>query len=119
MRLNGSFYTIIECSGTAADYRLRIELAREHMIYEGHFPERAVVPGVCTMTMVRECAAQLLGREVIFSSVKECKFVSALLPEQDREIVVCLSIKEDGDLRAEVRSAERVVMKLRAQIKDL
>lgn len=81
MRLEGSFYTIESISlSDGGELRAVVELADSHPIFDGHFPSQAVVPGVCTLTIVKECLGRVKQREVMFSAIRECKYLSALLP---------------------------------------
>lgn len=82
MVLEGSFYRIIKLESQENSYIIEVELNPEHEIYKGHFPEQAVVPGVCTLTIIRECLSKALGKDLVFDSIKECKYISALIPEK-------------------------------------
>ena len=119
MRLEGNFYTVhtIE-KGGEGEYTISAELFAGHPIYEGHFPSQPVVPGVCTLTVIRECLGNILGRQVAFTSIKECKYLSALLPEDNIPITINIAIAEGSQLRATVvnNSSAQTVLKLRATI---
>lgn len=120
MRLEGNFYNIDSIIEVSTDsYRVEVTLAPEHEIYKGHFPSQAVVPGVCTLTIIRECLSSILAREVSFSTIKECKYVSALLPQQDLRITINLTLTDGTKLRANVERCDndQSVLKLRADIR--
>ena len=87
MVLEGIFYKVIKIEKPEENsYNVEVELNPEHEIYEGHFPEQPVVPGVCTLTIIRESLTKVLGKEVIFESIKECKYISALIPEKNLKL---------------------------------
>ena len=119
MRLEGNFYTIDSITSRAeGEYTTIVTLAKEHHIYEGHFPSQPVVPGVCTLTIIRECLGEILSRQVSFASIKECKYVSALIPEEDLSIALNITLT-DTKLRATVERCDnqQTVLKLRAEIR--
>lgn len=119
MRLEGNFYTIDSITSRAeGEYTAIVALAKEHHIYEGHFPSQPVVPGVCTLTIIRECLGEILSRQVSFASIKECKYVSALIPEEGLSIALNITLTETK-LRATVERCDnqQTVLKLRAEIR--
>lgn len=119
MRLEGNFYTIDSITSPAeGEHNVVVTLMKEHHIYEGHFPSQPVVPGVCTLTIIRECLGEILSRQVSFASIKECKYVSALIPEEGLSIALNITLT-DTKLRATVERCDnqQTVLKLRAEIR--
>ena len=120
MKLADNFYIIHRCE-TIQDntYVVEAELLPNHSIYEGHFPGQPVVPGVCTLTIIRECLGRILNKDVKFSSIKDCKYVSALLPYEGLNITINLTLTDASKLNAVVvrNGDQQTVLKLRAEIK--
>ena len=119
MRAEGEFFILRSLELTENGFAAAAELLPEHPVYAGHFPQQAVVPGVCTLTVVRECAEKYLGRSISFATIAECKFLSALLP--CKGLVVNMDFAVTGSsLSGTVSRADdgRTVMKLKASIKD-
>lgn len=119
MRLEGNFYTVIKREQIQTDtFVVEVLLHAEHPIYAGHFPTQAVVPGVCMLTVIRECLAELLGRSVKFASIKECKYLSALLPREDLKIRLTLMLLADMQLKCMVTRCDddQTVIKLKADL---
>ena len=120
MRLEGNFYKIDNFEQKEdCTYSLTVTILPEHQIYEGHFPAQAVVPGVCTLTIIRECVGKIMEREISFATIKECKYVSALLPEENLRIVINITITDGSKVRVQVERADsqQAVLKLRAEIR--
>ena len=119
MELKGNFYTIqsIERKG-AESYRAEVSLLADHPVYAGHFPGRPVVPGVCTLTIIRECLREIYGRLVRFTAIRECKYTSMLLPEPGLCVTLMLTVTDSGGLEGAViaDAGKRQVLKLRATI---
>ena len=119
MRLEDNFYKIHAIEQTENDYKIEVELLQDHPIYEGHFPGQPVVPGVCTLTIIRECIGKILSKSVSFATIKECKYVSALIPEQGLKIMINLTLTADGSVKGVVERLDnnQVALKLKANIK--
>ena len=118
MSFEGSFYRIGRIESAPAGYCIEVELAADHPLYAGHFPGKPVVPGVCTLTIVRECLGRAVGRRLMFGRIKECKFVSALVPCAG--LTLLLDLETDGceRVRGRVLCGERTVLKLNAELRS-
>lgn len=120
MILNGSFYIINSCDKIAEDaYVVDVELMSQHPIYTGHFPGRPILPGVCTLTIIKECLSRLLKRNVDFVVIKECKFISVLYPESGLIITINITLLESSKVRVAVvrKDTRQDVLKLKATIR--
>ncbi len=118
MRLEGSFYQIERIEPTSTGYRIEVLLAAEHPIYAGHFPAQAVVPGVCTLTIIRECLTAATGTATSFGRIKECKFIAALLPCEGLRLVIVAELNSDGGLRCTAEREGQCVLKLKATLQS-
>ena len=119
MRLEDNFYKIHSIEAAENNYKIEVELLPNHPIYEGHFPGQPVVPGVCTLTIIRECIGKILSKPVSFATIKECKYVSALIPEEGLKIMLNLTLSEDGSVKGTVERVDnnQIALKLKATIK--
>lgn len=117
MRLENDFYKLLSLSATENGWEATVELNHEHRIYEGHFPQQAVVPGVCTLTMIREILSKALGKAVRFSHIKECKYVSALLPQKGMQVDFVMELQGDV-LKCSASKEGETVLKLSATVAD-
>jgi 3-hydroxyacyl-[acyl-carrier-protein] dehydratase len=119
MRLEDNFYKIHAIEQTENNYKIEVELMQDHPIYEGHFPGQPVVPGVCTLTIIRECIGKILSKSVSFDSIKECKYVSALIPEEGLKIIINLTLAADGGVKVVVERVDnkQIALKLKATLR--
>ena len=69
MRLEGNFYKVHTIDQIENNYKIEVELFADHPIYKGHFPQQAVVPGVCTLTIIKECLGNILSDNISFKSI--------------------------------------------------
>lgn len=110
----GTLFTIQEIIPSDRGHCIKVQLNPEHHIFEGHFPEQPIVPGVCTLQIIKECVEEIMDKPLIYSSISSCKFTSMILPSTDIiEITVNLN---DTLLTASVSSNGNVVLKLKANL---
>ena len=92
------------------------ELNPEHAVFKGHFPKNPVMPGVCTLRLVRDCVSKALGYPIVFSSIKSCKFLSAVIPVAGEKMQVSFSLTENKlQCKAFYRGSQ--VLKLTATVR--
>ncbi|MDY0014620.1 MAG: hypothetical protein RBS13_00245 [Bacteroidales bacterium] len=70
-----------------------IELIGDHPLYAGHFPERAIVPGVCSIGIIKECASFYLQKPLRFSTLYHCKFLKPIEPFINKSLSVMMKIE--------------------------
>lgn len=109
-------FTIERINQTENIYIFRATLDPSHKILEGHFPSNPVVPGVCTMDMIKRCCAVIMGKEVRFDTIKEVKFLATILPTQHRELEVTIEVKEEMNISVLVKCEDTTMMKLKATL---
>ncbi len=106
---------MISQEGSTATFKATLEPS--HRIFEGHFPDTPVVPGVCSMAMIKSCCAMVLGREPRYDTIKEVKFLAMILPSECRELMVKIEFREAMSISAVVSNVEATPMiKLRATL---
>ena len=98
------FYTILKVEETVGSFLANIELNPEHIIYEGHFPEIPIVPGVCQMEMTRELLSDKLKKKLSISSVGNMKFLSIINPRVNRFLSVKIEYSIDESLAVKANS---------------
>jgi 3-hydroxyacyl-[acyl-carrier-protein] dehydratase len=103
---------------TGGTYVFGVRLDPEHPVFRGHFPGKPILPGVCSLAIIRECAARAAGVALKFSSIRESKFLSAVLPTA--QLTVELNLVQDADktyaVDATLSEGETVMLKLKAII---
>jgi 3-hydroxyacyl-[acyl-carrier-protein] dehydratase len=87
MLLN-NFYTIISSVQNGEQYTTNIELNAAHPIYEGHFPNNPVLPGVCMMMIVQETLVHAIGKNLQLQEAKMIKFLGVVNPNQHLQLTV-------------------------------
>ena len=52
-----------------------------HPIFAGHFPNQPIVPGVCTMDMIKELLQSATGKNLMLANATPVKFLQLILPD--------------------------------------
>ena len=111
-----TFYAVKDITGTDNGFNAVVQVHTDHPIFEGHFPEHPVVPGVCTLAMIKKTVSLYLKRDVMFPKVKESKFVSAIVPQENLLLNISVAFKNETSIVATVTSNDIVALKLKATI---
>ena len=69
-----------------------IQLIENHSIYIGHFPGNPIVPGVCSIEIIKECAAYYLKTHLKYTSIEQCKFLNPIDPLKTETLIVSINI---------------------------
>lgn len=107
------FYTILQIDSVENSHSVMVKLNTTHPIYQGHFPEHPVVPGVCTLQIIKECVAKISHKELTYSTIPSCKFTSLIIPTEE-PIELKLNLDSDLVCNASVLVGGTSVLKLKA-----
>ena len=85
----------------------------KHIIYQAHFPENPITPGVCLIQMVSELAEQHTGHQLQLQEIKNLKFLNMLVPKEDHPVLFDLNIDpETWRIQAVVKDNETTYAKM-------
>ncbi|MDR0349247.1 MAG: hypothetical protein LBH90_07130 [Tannerella sp.] len=84
--------------------RFNIMLHEDCDIYKGHFPGAPVAPGVCNIQMIKECAEQLTGKQLLLTYIPQCKFSTLITPRQYPDLQVRIRILEQNDAQIKINA---------------
>ncbi len=101
MRLKDSFFSILETTempDSAGGVVYKIKLNAGHPIYQAHFPNKPITPGVCIIQMAIELLGEHVGKEMVLKEIKNVKFIFVISPEENEELnYVFNRISNEGD----------------------
>ncbi|TXI83641.1 MAG: 3-hydroxyacyl-ACP dehydratase [Crocinitomicaceae bacterium] len=97
MILNDTFYTVTELTKGENTLDATIKLNAAHAIFEGHFPNNPVTPGVVEMEIVKEILSLGLEKPLKMKTMSSCKFLAVLNPINVENVQVKISITEMDD----------------------
>jgi 3-hydroxyacyl-[acyl-carrier-protein] dehydratase len=73
-----------------------IELDPGHAIFEGHFPGNPVLPGACTVQIIKELLDHHLSRNLVLKKAGMIKYLAFINPEKNNMIYIDLLLKDAG-----------------------
>ncbi|MCX6182854.1 MAG: 3-hydroxyacyl-ACP dehydratase [Bacteroidetes bacterium] len=105
MKLHGEFYTLREVTEKENGFSAEIDLQKKHLIYEGHFPNQPVTPGVIQLKIVHELLEHFLKRKLQLVSMSHCKFLKAINPNLISSISLSVNLLEsESELKVNAQS---------------
>lgn len=111
-------YTINNFSYDEGNVTAEVLLNKDHDIFKGHFPGNPVMPGVCTMQIIKELTEQALDKKLFLSVSSNIKFMALINPEKNPVLSLSIKITEDSDM-VKIKNVtsfeDTVALKLSAQ----
>ena len=87
------FYTLKEMNLTENTVSALILLNPDHKIYNGHFPEQPVVPGVVQLQIIKELMEKAVDEKLFLGEMGFAKFLKLITPEVNPEFYVQIDFK--------------------------
>jgi len=92
-----NFYKIIHIKEREdGKQEIEIELNPGHVLYQGHFPGQPVVPGVCTLQIIKESAEQIASQPLQYVQIASSKFLSAINPLKTPLLQMFIRLEKNG-----------------------
>lgn len=116
--LENDFYIIRNQQVEHQQLRAQLVLNAEHAIFQGHFPELPIVPGVCMVQMLKELTENVVGKKLHLESASIVKFLAVLQPTVHTELEANLDIKpleNSYSVSGSFQSAETVFFKFKGK----
>lgn len=113
MLLKDTFFTLKRTEHSAGENytdrtTARVELNPQHPIFQGHFPGKPIVPGVCEIEMVKEILTTVTDSRYQLSKIKLCRFKAVLTPATCTEVDILIEWNQ-GDTAESTMFDARVV----------
>lgn len=115
MILKDSFFTIKSQTITDGKAHFRVKLNAENFIYQAHFPNNPITPGVCLIQIIIELFGLLKGEKCNIKTLKNVKFTAPINPTQFPEVNFLLDFEEKESLwqiKATIKENETVFAKI-------
>lgn len=80
-----------------SEFTFDVTINPEHAIFEGHFPERAILPGVTMVEIFRRATELAASKKLRMESSKSLKFLKMIEPNQTTQLTLSLSLNIDED----------------------
>lgn len=116
-----NYYTLLsQKQQDDGSFETQIQLQKDCEVYQGHFPEKPVCPGVCNIQMVLECAEQALQKRVRLTYLQQVKMLTLLNPTDYEKVTVRLVFKDQTEetvrLMGTIESDQKVHLELTAEL---
>jgi len=120
MILLNDFFTISDKVASETEIWAELFINANHKIFEGHFPNQPVVPGVCMMQMIKEIYEKTTGRTTNLVQASELKFLAVINPLENNLVhaSVKMTQNENGmvNINASIFKDDLVHFKCKAQL---
>lgn len=85
--LRNDFYTILSKNTISENsFSATVSINDKHDIFNGHFPQNPVVPGVCMLQMVKDLLEDELQKPIQLKNIGNVKFTAVVNPVQNPEL---------------------------------
>ena len=88
-------YSIQSFTESEGSVNTSVKLNKDHEVFKGHFPGNPIMPGVCTIQLVKELTEKALKKKLFLSVVNNVKFMAIINPEKNDTLKVVLNISEE------------------------
>ena len=98
--LKNDLYTISSFNHEENKILAEIKIDHTHRIFDGHFPGQPVLPGVCTVEILKELVSEAKEKIYKLKEAHNIKFLSLVDPSQTNKLLFKIDyIEEDGMLK--------------------
>jgi 3-hydroxyacyl-[acyl-carrier-protein] dehydratase len=88
------FYTLDSLNKEGDSITVKVTFHAAHAIFNGHFPDTPVVPGVCQTQMLGEILSRAYGIGFMLSSAASIKFLSIIDPSVQPSVIISIAATE-------------------------
>lgn len=102
--------------GTKKSYQVKVNSA--HVVFQGHFPDQPVLPGVAMVYLSRFLTEKNLGKSIKLKEAQQIKFLNLVDPRVTPEFIYTNEILKEVDgviyVKGEMRFNELTFFKISA-----
>ena len=108
--LRNDFYTILSKNTISENsFSATISINEKHDIFNGHFPQNPVVPGVCMLQMVKDLLEDELQKTVHLKSIGNVKFTAVVNPTQNPTLDIKITYENIEGKSYKINSIHRLL----------
>ena len=123
MMLRNSFYQIKDEQFSDNILKAVLDIEPDHYVFNGHFPEQPIVPGVFQIQLIKELLSHVTKATLQLDTSKEIKFLRPISPEVFKGLEVIITIKEQTEeqisFSSQIKNSKAVFLKYRGIYKVL
>jgi 3-hydroxyacyl-[acyl-carrier-protein] dehydratase len=115
--LKDSLYRIISLAHQENTIEATLEINKNNVIFEGHFPGQPVLPGACMLQIVKEVLGSTINTTIRLKKADQIKFLVLIDPGSNNILQLKLSYRlEDNNnisVTANLRAQKEICFKFR------
>jgi 3-hydroxyacyl-[acyl-carrier-protein] dehydratase len=89
--LLNDFFEIIKQEEVENTLNSTIKLSVNHQIFEGHFPNKPITPGVCLMQIVKEILMKKTQKSLLMVESSNIKFLNPVNPYENETVIISIN----------------------------
>ena len=113
----GNLYNIKELNITDDTINAKISLNSNHEIFKGHFPDMPILPGVCTLQIIKELIYKFVNKNITLVKGDNIKFTAIINPNENKNILFDIKILSNTNefvtINCIVSNSTTVVLKMK------
>lgn len=98
MSLFLDFYSVNAFAANGHKVSASISINKTHPVFDGHFPNHPVTPGVCMMQIIKELTEKWAECSLVLKNARNVKFMAIINPVHHPNIQVELDVEEENGL---------------------
>ncbi|MCV6628924.1 MAG: 3-hydroxyacyl-ACP dehydratase [Flavobacteriaceae bacterium] len=75
----------------------QIHINKDHEVFDGHFPNNPVMPGVCMIMIVKELTEKATSKELFLRKASNIKFMSVINPQSHPDLDMVIQMEKDTE----------------------
>jgi 3-hydroxyacyl-[acyl-carrier-protein] dehydratase len=95
--LKNDFYTVKQSGNAENTLKAIVALNPGHEIFQGHFPQMPIVPGVCQAQIIKELLEEEMDMKLFLHIGNNIKFTGMIIPTQHPEVHIDIVYDHEGD----------------------
>lgn len=114
-------YTVTRAGQEGDRITATVHLDEHHAVFKGHFPDKPVMPGVCSLQIVQELLEQHLGRPLRLTKASNIKFMALIDPRIHPDLDFDLaktSLEQGVKVAAKIHFKDTLAVKLSAEFQN-
>ncbi|HAE25094.1 MAG TPA: beta-hydroxyacyl-ACP dehydratase [Prevotellaceae bacterium] len=97
MLLENKFFRVLDVKNSDnLNAVFHVQIVPDCNVYNGHFPGDPVCPGVCNIETIKECASLIVGRQLRYVSIRQCRLTALATPTVCPEVDITVTLTEIG-----------------------
>tara|TARA_Y100000588_G_C14191272_1_gene898108 strand:+ start:977 stop:1348 length:372 start_codon:yes stop_codon:yes gene_type:complete len=113
-------YSVLETKEEKGNVNYLIEIDFSHPVFQGHFPEKRVLPGVMMCDIIRYQCSNFLNLDLQLFEAKNIKFLRMIVPSKNNIYKLKIAIKEierNYNVAASIIQDDKTYFKINARYK--